>query len=103
MDFTRRDELITFLNDQGRNSMVECCSFMEGYANGDRWYMDETHGFANVIPNGSLTLSCEDGWLVARDVGLEFMLANVMGVPGPIEHSASEQCVLDTLNDCEWA
>ena len=55
----------------------------------------------HVLPDGSLTLSCSDGWVMARGVGLKFLLDD--GGSSLIEHSADEQATLDVLNDFEWA
>lgn len=81
---------------------TECSNFDEEYHGSERWYRDETQdGFFHVLPDGSLTLSCSDGWVMARGVGLKFLLDD--GGSSLIEHSADEQVTLDVLNDFEWA
>lgn len=92
-DFVYREGIVT-------GQVDECSSFSESY-DSRRWYRDETlHDFAHVLPEGSLTLSCSDGWIVAREVGLRFMLDNYAD---SIEYCADEKCTLDVLKDFEWA
>lgn len=92
-----RRELVKSLE---KGTRVETARFSPEFSN-DRWYRDDAHGFAHVLLDGQLTLACEDGWLVVREVALQFMLER----PGHplIEHSASEQSVLDMLSDFDWA